>query len=127
MSLRTQAAADFAAIAQNMAEFGWRATVTNPDGLQAAVTGLSVDVHAAIDPDTGQLISGRSVSLTLPIAAVVAAGLGEPAGPVDPSRLPWRVAFDDVNGNSYTFAIASTMPDRTIGAVVCRLEQYSHT
>lgn len=127
MSLRTQAAADFKAIAENTDEFGWPVTVTNPNGLQAALTGLSSDVHASIDPDTGQLVSGRSVSVVLRVSSLEDAGLGMPRGVSSPGALPWRVTFDDIDGSSHTFKVAEALPDRTIGSVVCMLEHYSHT
>lgn len=124
MGLREQAAADNRAILEDTAGFGWPIRVTDPAGTVAELVGVSTDVFQAIDPGTGQIVSGRSAEVTLSIAALTAAGLGMPKGEADATKKPWRIRFNDVAGAAYEFAVAEARPDRTLGCVLCVLEAY---
>jgi hypothetical protein len=124
MSLRAQAERDLATIVEDEDGFGWPITVTNPDGSSAALVGLSNDVAYALDPETGQAVSGRTASVALRIGALTAAGLGIPVNVSETTRFPWIVQFNDINGNPHVFKVIESQPDRAIGLVVCKLEAY---
>lgn len=124
MSIREQAAADARAAIGDAEGFGWPCTVTSPAGTSAALYGLSTDVSLSIDPETGMPVSGRRASVTFAMAHLTTAGLALPAGIADETSKPWTVAFDDVEGRTYTFKVAESAPDRAIGVVVCILEAY---
>lgn len=124
MGLRAQAAADNRAILEDTAGFGWPIKVTNPAGTFGNVVGFSNDVHQAVDPGTGQIVSGRLAHVTLNVATLAAAGLGIPAGISDTAGHPWVIEFADIAGASYKFKVAAAEPDRTLGCVLCRLEAY---
>jgi hypothetical protein len=104
--------------------FGWPLTVTNPEGVTLALSGLSTDIGATIDPGTGEVVSGRHASVALPIALLQAASMGMPRGVADSSSKPWWVRFEDINGNPGTFKVKEAQPDRAVGLVVCILEAY---
>ncbi len=123
--LREIAEADLATILEDdVGGFAWPITVTNPAGVLANLKGFSADISQVIDPDTGQAVSGRIAWVTLRISSLTAAGFTLPEGVADPKDKPWLIQFDDVNGNSYTFKVGSTNPDRTLGIVRCLLESY---
>lgn len=126
MGLRAQIESDLSFILEDdAAGFGWPITLTAPDLTTALLVGFSTDIGVAIDPQTGQVVSGRSVSVALRISSLVAAGFATlPEGIADSTTAPWVVVFDDVNGNECTFKVAQSEPDRTIGLVLCRLELY---
>jgi hypothetical protein len=124
MSLREQASVDNAIIVEDPDGFGWPITVTSPEGVSAALMGLSSDVSLVIDPETGQAVSGRTASVALRVASLTAAGLAMPTNVPESSSYPWLVVFDDINGNSHTFKVSSSRPDRAFGLVVCLLEAY---
>lgn len=124
MSLRAQAEADLAFIVEDPAGFGWAITVTNPAGTSQALTGLSNDIAQAIDPETGQAVSGRTASVALRIATLETVGLGLPTAVASKSSKPWLVTFDDINGAAHTFKVSEVLPDRAIGVVVCMLQVY---
>lgn len=125
MSLRELAAADFRAFAEDATlGFGWPITVTGPEGASATLTGFSNDIHQVVDPSTGQMVAGRSASITLPIAALDAAGICEPKGIADTGVRPWVIRFSDSRGIEHVFKVSEAMPDRAIGAIVCTLETY---
>jgi hypothetical protein len=125
VGLREQAAADNRAILEDSAAgFGWPITVTDPNGNAAARIGFSNDIAQAIDADTGMLVSGRSVSCTLSIASLVAVGLGVPQGIADSNSRPWVIEFNDVGGQAYRFKVRECRPDRSLGCVLCVLEDY---
>lgn len=125
MGLRQLAESDLGAILEDSdTGFGWPITVTNPDGVSASMVGSSGDISQVIDPDTGLIVSGRLSHVSLRISSLIAAGLSVPAGIADASLTPWLVAFDDINGQPYTFKIVESNPDRTLGFVNCLLELY---
>ncbi len=125
MGLRQIAEADLGVILEDsVTGFGWPITITNPSGNAQALTGFSDDIAQVIDPDTGQIVSGRLASVSLRIASLTAAGLSLPEGIADATQKPWLIAFDDISGNSFTFKVMQSNPDRAIGLVTCILELY---
>jgi len=126
MNLRQQAEADLAFILEdNATGFGWPITVTAPDGTSSPLTGSSNDISQVVDPETGQVVSGRSASVALRVASIFEAGFNSlPVGVTDKNSKPWLVAFDDINGNPYTFKVIQSNPDRTLGLITCILEAF---
>jgi len=123
--LRELAASDLGLILEDKdTGFGYSITVTDPSGLSRTLTGFSNDISQAIDPDTGQAVSGRAASAALRISALTEAGMGLPRGIADANSKPWIVEFDDINGVPFKFKVASSDPDRTLGMVVLILELY---
>ena len=128
MGLREIAEQDLGTILEDGATgFGWPISLTAPDGTVGLLTGFSDDIAQVIDPDTGQAVSGRLASATLRIAHISEKlpGKGLPVGIADAASKPWLVAFDDINGASYTFKVAQSNPDRAIGLVTMLLEIYT--
>jgi hypothetical protein len=105
--------------------FGWDITLTDTAGFTGTFTGFSDDIGQVIDPDTGEAVSGRLASIALRISTLLAAGFTLPEGIADASLKPWLVAFDDINGNPYTFKVQQSNPDRALGLVTCLLEAYA--
>ena len=125
MSLRTTAEQDLGAILEDSAMgFGWAIQVTDPSGLSKPLTGFSDDISQIIDPDTGEAVSGRLVSVALRISSLIAVGLALPVGIADSKIKPWVIEFDDINGNPYKFKVAQSNPDRALGLITCILELY---
>jgi len=86
--------------------------------------GFSDDIAQSIDPDTGELVSGRLASVALRISTLHAAGFSLPRGVADTSKKPWVVKFNDINGRPHVFIVRQANPDRAAGLVVCILEGY---
>jgi len=125
VGLRQLAETDLGIILEdNTTGFGFSITVTDPSGTVRPLTGFSDDIAQVIDPDTGQVVSGRLASVALRISSLTAAGLSLPEGIADATKKPWLVAFDDINGNPFTFKVMQSNPDRTLGLVTCILELY---
>ena len=128
MSLRETAEADLAGILEDADYgFGWPLTLINPEGVSSApgqLVGFSNDIAQIIDPDTGLPISGRIASAVFRISSLVAAGFNLPRGISDEFSKPWVAIFDDINGNSISFKVMKSNPDRALGIVVCILEVY---
>lgn len=105
--------------------FGWPITITDSDGLTKKLSGQSNDISLAIDPETGQAVSGRNATIVLRIKSLEDAGFSAlPAAQADKTKKPWIVSFDDIRGKSYDFTIKETNPDRSIGIIFCTLEFY---
>ena len=124
MGLRETAEADLGLILEDSSTgFGWPITVTDPAGKAESLVGFSGDIAQAIDPDTGQAVSGRLAMVSLRISSLLAAGFTDiPQGVASTTSKPWLITFDDINGNSFTFKVQQSNPDRTLGLVKCILE-----
>lgn len=126
MGIRELAEQDLGAILEDSAYgFGWSITLTDPAGLtDPNLIGFSDDISQVIDPDTGQLVSGRLASVALRISSLLTAGFTLPRSVADQSSKPWVVTFNDINGTSHTFKVRQADPDRALGLIVCILEGY---
>ena len=126
MGLRDQAKRDARyIISGDVYGFRWPVTVEDPSGVvSVALYCTSRDISLMIDPQTGQALSGRTVSCTFHIDDLIDQGfVGLPVSVKD-GGAPWKVKFDDVNGFSYTFIVSEGIPDRTFGVIACMLELY---
>ncbi len=101
--------------------FAWAIVITSPRGQRFERNGLSTDIAELIDPDTGQAVSGRLVSVALPMTQLPT---DLPEGVHDSKLRPWRVQFDDIRGQSEQFAVRESNPDRSIGCQILILELY---
>lgn len=126
MGLRDTAEADLATILEDdVTGFGWSLTVTDPAGLSDdTLKGSAGNVAALIDPDTGQLVVGQRLPVTLRVSSLAAVGLGVPVAIADPASKPWRVDFLNIDGTLVTGKVAEALPDLTLGVVTCLLEHY---
>jgi len=126
VGLRDTAETDLGLILEDQTTgFGMPITLTNPAETTGSFTGFSNDVSELIDPDTGIAISGRVASVAIRIQPILDAGFVLPVAIADKTSKPWLVGFDDINGNSYTFKVIESNPDRALGLVICKLEAYS--
>lgn len=126
MGLRQIAETDLGKILEDSTTgFGYSITITDPAGTSKTLTGFTNDISQLIDPETGQAVSGRLASFAIRIGLLTDNGLGIPVGITDSASKPWLVEFDDINGNSFTFKVVDSSPDRAIGMIVCVLELYT--
>jgi hypothetical protein len=126
MGLRDLAEADLGRILEDAETgFGYPITLTDPSGTVLRLVGFSNDIAQVIDPDTGQIVSGRSASVALRVSTIIAAGLDLPRGIANSSSKPWVVEFDDLLGTPHKFKVFQSNPDRTIGMVTLILESYA--
>lgn len=126
--IREIAEADLEFILEDSATgFGWPIQVTDPLGFSAALTGFSQDIAQAIDTETQQLVAGRLATVSLRNSSITAAGFSELPRNIEDSDLkPWLIAFDDINGEAFTFKVADQWPDRELGMVTLVLELYDN-
>jgi hypothetical protein len=122
MGLREVATSDLNLILAT--DFGLNIDVTNPDGVTAAIIGFTNDIAQTIDPDTGQIVSGRIGSVALSFASLDVAGFGLPQGVSELTKKPWLVEFLAADANLYKFKVIGSNPDRALGIVTCELELY---
>jgi hypothetical protein len=125
MTLRLVAETDLKYILENdMCGFGWPIIIIDPVDVAVQMVGFSNDIGQTIDPDTGMLVSGRVASVALRLSTIQNFGLSIPQGISDSNSKPWRVLFDDINGNPYTFKVIQSNPDRGLGIVTLLLSKY---
>lgn len=125
MSLRAEAALDLIAILADQAGgFAWPLELTSPSGVTVALTGLTTDIGQTINPETGQVVTGRQASIAIATATLEALGVGTPRGISDSSSKPWVVRFADIHGVIQTYKVQEAKPDKALGIVTCMLESY---
>ena len=126
MSLRSIAESVLSMALENTDLNGRGVTLTAPDGTSQPLTGNTNDIGAAIDPETGAIVSGRSASVALRISSIYAAGFTSlPKRVADKTAPPWRVDYIGDDGVTYNFSVSSSMPDRSAGVIVLMLEGYT--
>lgn len=125
MSLRAIANADLKEIVNDPETGGDQCTITAPDESQATFNVLNNDIHLSIDPNTGQMVTGRQATIAVLINELLDEGFEKISGIADKTSRPWVVEIDDVNGISGKFKVIEAVPDSTIGLEVLSLEVYS--
>lgn len=127
MGLRKTAYRDAQRIQEDAAGgFGWPIVLISPDGSEYPVTGFSTDIHLQVDPETGQMVSGRTVSASVSLLTLSEAGVTEyPYGVTRKGERPWLVRMDDIAGNQHTLKVSESYPDQGLGNLVMMLEGYS--
>lgn len=96
-------------------------TITDPAGNAGTLRGWSNDIGFLIDPDTGQAVSGRHATIAVSMLSLREQGLANPTGIEDRDKKPWLVQVANEFGESFTFAVQASQPDRTMGNVTCDL------
>lgn len=124
MSLFERAARDFRRIVEGPAGFRRRIELTNPAGQTVTLFGLFNRVGSAIDPETAMLVQGQRASVCLSLRTLDELGVGQPKGVASKTSRPWVVEFEDVRGRSHRYKVTATMPDDTLGGIICELESY---
>ena len=126
MGLRDIAAADFRRFtADTSGGFGWPMVLIAPDGTEHPVNGFTTDINLQIDPQTGQTVSGRAVSMSVSFGEMEEAGITDrPYGVTHKAERPWLARIEDITGESYTLKMTESHPDRAIGALAILLEGY---
>jgi hypothetical protein len=99
-------------------------SLTAPDCRVGTLTGFSNDIGLLVDPDTGQAVSGRAATIAIHLADLAEQGLGIPENVQNKRSKPWVVGYTDQLGNTYTFKVSESHPDRTLGVVTCSLVSY---
>lgn len=123
MSYIIEAESRLRRIHNDTGRFGWPFTLTDPNGVSKSLNGLSNDISAVYDPDTGMIVSGRSASISICIEDIKDAGFDNiPWGVADTTSKPWTVVINRVNYEGFKFKISKTMPDYSAGNVICILE-----
>ena len=67
-------------VADKQTGFGEEATFTSPEGTEIPAIVLSSDISQVIDPDTGQLVSGRKATVAVYLKTFDDANVVTPAG-----------------------------------------------
>lgn len=123
MGLREIAQADARAFLNDtQCGAGIAMTVTAPSDLSGTVNGWANDIAALIDPDTGQAVSGRMITVSFHVLDLQAVGLTLPHGVHDKDVKPWRVSYTDEFGTTFNMVVVESEPDRTLGFVNCSME-----
>jgi len=126
MNLRQLAEQDARAILGDVSfGFGWTLQITDPALTVGSFTGFSADIAQVIDPDTGQVVSGRVASVAVSLKDFTDKGMGYPRGVANSKSKPWIVEFNDLFETPHKFKVSQSNPDRTIGMITLILESYA--
>lgn len=120
MGLREQAALDAKAILEDLDGFSWPFALKSPDGVVTQQSGFATDIGQTIDPETGQSVAGRQVSVSCSLLSLAVL----PAGIANENRKPWVVTFENIQELAGDWKVIEVLPDRALGVVVLLLEAY---
>lgn len=119
MGLREIAEQDLAFILEDEPTgFGFAITLTNPAGATQDLIGYTADISQLIDDETNTAVTGRLATVAVRISTLT---IGLPVTISDKTQMPWLATFNDINGNSFTFKVQESNPDRALGVLVLTL------
>jgi hypothetical protein len=124
MSLRGEAHLDLIEIMNDEETGGDLCTITSPAGAFHVFRVFGNDIHLAIDPGTGQYVTGRQSSISVLISELLAVGFEVIRGIADKDSRPWVVDTVDVNGIPGKFKVSESNPDNGAGLNTLFLELY---
>ena len=107
--------------------FGLAIFLTDPAGVEVELTGFANDISDLFDPETGQAINSRLVSVALHIADILSAAfatVGLPRGIEDEDSKPWLAKFTDLNGLETQWKVFKSNPDHGLGMITLILERW---
>jgi hypothetical protein len=104
--------------------FAHECTLTNPAGTSKTFKVLTSDIGALIDPDTGDMVSGRYAEVVFRLKTLADESFNIPRNIREKDSKPWVVTFNDVNGVPGTFKIIRSEPDKEAGMITCVITVY---
>ena len=122
MGLMAEAAAE---LINAVTEEGEPLTITSPSEEVVEFIGFNSDIHQAIDVGTGEIVTGRQVSVGVLLSDLVGASFEDIKGIPDGAGRPWLFTLSDAVGRSYTLKVVETRPDASMGMVLLFGEGYS--
>lgn len=125
MGFLDQVRSDFLEIMSDTDAGGGPCEVESPAGATDTLQSLSSDIHLAVDPGTGLLITGRQVTVSFAERHLIDAGFGAICGVQDENEKPWILRLADAVGTVHTMKVVSVHPDRTFGNFLILAEGYS--
>mgnify|MGYP000601476612 CR=1 FL=1 len=126
MGLRQNASADLKSILENdQTGFAHDIVLIPPVGDEIALKGTTTNISSIIDPDTGQLVSGNYVEMSLVMASVYASTPDLPKAEPSANKKSWKAKFSNISGVENTYRIIETLPDKELGVLVCILESFN--
>lgn len=120
MSLRDQALADAQFALENASDFGQDINLIAPDGTVTPMRGYTGDITELIEPDSGQIVTGRSIHVMLFINSLPPGP--RPVGIQDLNGIPWRVSFPNISSKVVkSYGVRATQPDDAMGTLSLEL------
>ena len=123
MSLRELAQADAKVILEDTKDFAQAITLTDPAGVATPMTGFTGDISTVIDPDSGAIVKGRRLHVSLHISSLPAGP--RPVAQNNSALKPWLVSFTRLtSAATTTYTVIGSDPDDSMGSINLELGQY---
>jgi len=124
MGLIEQAMSDVRQIMENSNDFGVTITFTSPDADVAEVTGTHSKHHIGVD-EGGYPINSKNAHVTVAEASLTDLNYPIRNDSGEVSILRHRVQVSDSTGLAKEYVVKETLPDETLGIIVCILGDYA--
>lgn len=123
--LLNQARLDLRSFIADGSGFGVDLIISTPDGITTAeVRGLASSHNLNVDPETGLFVNTKNIHFSVSESEL--SDLGYPVRVNNEVAIKDHlITFDDSAGITRTFKIDETMPDETLGLIVCILGVYN--
>lgn len=124
MSLRDTAKLDLSEIMNDEGTGGVPCTITSPVGVSVDFKALHSDIHMAIDPGTGEVVTGRQAHVSVLSSELRLSGFGGIRAIHESDAKPWLVTVSNSDGIEAVFKVIETVPSGSMGLVTLRLGAY---
>lgn len=93
-------------------------------GLAVTVKGFASKHHLGIDPQTGIPVNTKNTHCSISEKVLTDAGFSVRNADKEVMMVGWKVTWTDSSGTQFIYKINETMPDETLGLIVCFLGDY---
>lgn len=106
------------------AEWAVNITVDNLQGLVVALKGIASKHHLSIDVGNGLPVNSKNTHCSFYEKVLTDAGFVVRNSDKEIAMVGWKITYIDSSENSCVYKINETMPDETLGLIVCYLGDY---
>ena len=114
---------------QDMERFSqgeWSTSLTVDNLVNPAVVllGFASKHHLSVDTETGVPVNSKNTHCSIYEDVLTDAGFTVRNSDKEVAMTGWKITYTDSSGNARIYIINETMPDETLGLIVCYLGDY---
>lgn len=106
------------------AEWSVDLLVNDLSGLAVTLKGFASKHHLGIDTETGLPVNSKNTHCSVNEEVLTDAGFTVRNTGGEVAMVGWKVTYTDSSGTVWVYKINETMPDETLGLIVCYLGDY---
>lgn len=124
MTLATDAYNDFQEIIRSDMGAVWPCTIKSPAGVSVDYDCRFAQISQTVNPGTNEVVLLDQLTISVLMKDLADNSMDGIRNIEKETEKPWVVTIADILGNSDTYKVVESNPDRTLGNMVLWLERY---